>query len=284
MTQLWIYVVASSSDPDYVRCKVPWRVDEELIFFGPCKKHMRERLRRRFLGPSVNHCHTNRSAERTFIVGINGSNPQHVRKVIWAGRLSEVMTFAKATTRLRGGRFRKLRGDLESPLHVQPIDDGSGDVIGYRHVSTQHIKHAAWVSDLVSSNAMRNVQVEGREVVIERGTMWEVFDRDCCLLLENYFFAQGEGIAFDEEALSILRRAQPGKSGIDGYAVLGRGANGQANGLRGTFLAISGEMADRFIAWLKDRSRKLANRQQRDGHAAGSLCVFRNTHRSRKRP
>ena len=40
MTQVWIYVVASSSDPDSVRCKVPWRVDGDLIFFGPCKKHM----------------------------------------------------------------------------------------------------------------------------------------------------------------------------------------------------------------------------------------------------
>ena len=54
-----------------------------------------------------------------------------------------------------------------------------------------------------------NVQVLGREVVIGRGTVWETFDRDCCLLLENYFFARGEGIAFDAEALSILLGRNP---------------------------------------------------------------------------
>ena len=152
----------------------------------------------------MSHSDTNGSDDDIFIVGVNGSNPQRVRKVIWAGRLSEVMTFAKATSRLRGSRFRKLRQDSESPLHVQPIDDRSENVIGYRHVSKQHIDHGAWVSDLVSSKAIRNVQVEDREVVIKRGTAWEIFDRDCCLLLANYFFARGEGIEFDEEALSIL--------------------------------------------------------------------------------
>lgn len=284
MTQLWLYVVASSSDPNSVRCKVPWRVDHELIFFGPCKKHMRERLRRQFLGPNLSHSDTSGNTDRMFIVGINGSNPQRLRKVIWAGRLSEVMTFAKANSRLRGSRFRKLRMDSESPLHVQPIDDGSGNVVGYRHVSKQHIAHGAWVSDLVSSNALRNVRLEGREVITGRGTTWEVFDRDCCLLLENEFFAQGKGIEFDEEALSILRRMQPTKSGIDRYAVFGRAPTGQANGLRGTFLAVSGELADRFVVWLKDRSQKLADHPQRDGDAAGPFCVSRKTHQCAKLP
>ena|SRR5438477_8038077 len=30
MTQVWIYVLKSSADPDHVCCVVPWRVDDEL--------------------------------------------------------------------------------------------------------------------------------------------------------------------------------------------------------------------------------------------------------------
>jgi hypothetical protein len=160
---------------------------------------------------------------------------------------------------------------------VQPIGDGSEKIIGYKHVSKQHIKHGAWVSDLVSPKAMRNVQVQGREVLIECGTAWETLDRDCCLLLENLFFARGQGIAFDKEAMGLLRRAQPGKTGIDAYAVFGRTAGGQVNGLRGTFLPIPGDLADSFMAWLKDRSRTVQGCQRNDGDVSGPRCILTPT-------
>ena len=31
--------------------------------------------------------------------------------------------------------------------------------------------------------------------------MWDSFDRDCCMLLRNFFFAQGQGITFDSDSL-----------------------------------------------------------------------------------
>jgi hypothetical protein len=243
-------------------------VDKDLIFFGPCKKLIRTRLRKQFLEPGLDYCDTSESTESIYIVGVNGSNPQETRKVIWAGRLSEVMTFAEATRRLRGDRFQKLRDHSESPLHVRPIMDGSGSLIGYEHVSNQHIRNGEWVKDLVSPRkALGTVRVDGRKCLIRRGTAREPFDRDCCLLLENCFFAQGQGIGLDEEALSILRQAQPGRSGIDGYAVFGRTANGQAIGRRGTFLEMSDDLlANRFVQWLKDRSRTATQRHWPDGN------------------
>jgi hypothetical protein len=261
MTQVWIYTVSASSDPDHVRCVVPWRVDEQLIFFGPCKKRIRERLRRQFLGPATNHA---TATDDLFIVGINGSNHVGIRKIVWAGKLSEVMTFAEADLRLKGDRFRKLREHRSSPLHVRPIVE-SGDLVGYEHVSDEHINDQKWVSDLVSGSADRNVRVEGRKLILRRGTLWQVFDRDCCMLLENSFFAEGQGIEFDQEAVEILRQTQLGKSGIGRYAVFGRTANGQANGLRGTFLEVSPDLANPFVAWLEDRSRKAAKYQRNDG-------------------
>ena len=100
--------------------------------------------------------------------------------------------------------------------------------------------------------------------MVRRGTAWEAFDRDCCLLLENCFFAQGQGIKFDKEALNVLRQVPPKRPGIDNYAVFGRTANRQVNGLRGTFLAMSGDLADHFVAWLKDQSQTLKNHQRNE--------------------
>ena len=72
MTQVWMYVVASSSDPDFVRCKVPWRVDEDLIFFGPCKKRLRTRLRNGFLRQGTNYRETSGCGKTTLLNAIAG--------------------------------------------------------------------------------------------------------------------------------------------------------------------------------------------------------------------
>lgn len=98
MTEVWMYSLASSSDPDRVSCVVPWRVDEELIFFGPCKTRIRERLRKQYLSRDCSH---RLVSDEIFIVGVNGSNSERTRKIVWTGKLREVMTFAEANDRLR---------------------------------------------------------------------------------------------------------------------------------------------------------------------------------------
>src|SRR5205823_4306866 len=113
---VWMYAMASNKDPDNVRCVVPWRVDDDYIFFGPCKVRMRERLRERYLREDCTHrvLHTGLS-----IVCVNGSNPKRIRKVVASGSVSQVMTFAEADRRLAGKRFRELREHRISPLHVR---------------------------------------------------------------------------------------------------------------------------------------------------------------------
>lgn len=268
MTQVWIYSMKVSSDPDHVQCVVPWQVDEDLIFFGPCKKRIRENLRERFLGPNVSYATVTGDL---FIVGVNGSNAARSRKIVWAGKLSEVMTFAESDRRFKGERYRKLRENPSSPLHVRPIIK-SGELVAYEHISDEHIKGREWVSDLVSNRSKPNVLVEGRKLILRRETPWQGFDRDCCMLLENRFFAQGQGIEFDEEALEILRKAQPQESGISHYAIFGLTAKGQSNGRRGTFLKISGDLGRRFVEWLEGRSRKVANHQWNEGHESTKTC------------
>ncbi len=52
-TRLFLYVVSASDNPERVECRVPWMVDSEQIFFGPCKKRLRERFRREYLAAGV---------------------------------------------------------------------------------------------------------------------------------------------------------------------------------------------------------------------------------------
>ena len=158
-----------------------------------------------------------------FIVGVNGSNPQCIRKVVWAGKLVEVMTFAEAHAGLNGGKFARLRQHPSSPLHVQPIMD-QREIVGYEHASDEHSgrdkkkPYDSWVYDLITNPGRDGVIVENdgqqdRKVICIDGNHGQVFDRDCCMLLENVFFASRHGVELDEVALDILRQAQPDERG-----------------------------------------------------------------------
>jgi hypothetical protein len=254
-----MYVVAASNHPDRVECPVPWRVDEREIFFGPCKKRIRERLRRQFLGPGVSH---RQVSDGPLMVGVNGNNVGQVRKIVFAGWVRQVMTFQEGSHRLVGDRYRALLDAVKSPLHVRPIVQ-NGKLIGYEHVSEEHLECGEWVEDLVSDPDSPLVRKQGRTLLVRNGSAWQAFDRDCCMVLENHFFAQGQegikGIKFDDEALNILRQAQPGTL-IDRYAIFGRAKNGTANGLRGTYLEIVGDLAETFIKWLGERTEQAHRR------------------------
>jgi hypothetical protein len=80
MTKLFLYVVKSSPDPNDVNCLVPWRIDDKEIFFGPCMRSLRRKLRHQYLG-ELNIIHPN---EDIFLVGVNGSNSKRIRKILVA--------------------------------------------------------------------------------------------------------------------------------------------------------------------------------------------------------
>jgi hypothetical protein len=282
MTRVWMYVLDASKDPNSVCCVVPWRVDEKEIFFGPCKMGIRERLRKQHLRTD---CHHRIIADDLFIVSVNGSNAERIRKVVSAGKVSEVMTFREADKRLRGDRFREMREHRLSPLHVRPVEEG-GKFVGYERVSGEHAyrekdkPYDKWVYDLVSDpEGFEITPKEGQERLILRRAPTQDFDRDCCMLLANLFFAQGQGIQFDKQAVDILKEAQPDRPGIDAYAVFGLDAAGRVNGLRGNFLEMDGDLANRFVAWLNDRARRVAARQSGDGDGLAKIaCRQRPRH------
>lgn len=241
-TRLFLYVVAASRDPDSIKCLVPWEVSSNEIFFGPCKKRLREEFHRQYLATGDLH---EPKEEDIYLVGVNGANPKHERKIVWAGRVIKIMTFARANIELVGEGYRKLRERKDSPLHVAPLLDGGGELRGYKHISQFH--DGEWALDLVTS--MRSKAVEFADDCLRLRLSWEGFPRDACALCENIFFARGRGLAIDAEMLEILRQAQPGVE-IDAYAVFGR-LGGRVNGLRGRWLTIEGALADDLVACIK---------------------------------
>lgn len=246
----FLYIVAATDRPDQITCRVPWKVSERAIVFGPCKKRLREELRK-LLG--IRKSATPPSP--ILLVGFSPSNPRSVRRVLWAGRITRLMTFAEAYARLDGPTYADMLRNTKSPLHVKPVVVGKR-VIGYEHRSKLHAKEDEWILDLVKTRRSRDVRLEGRRLLIRNGLeRAEAFPRDVCAVCDNLFFARGrEGLIVDDELVGILRRAQPGVD-IDRYAIFGYRKDGSADGKTGSYVEVSGHAVEEIIAWIADRAR-----------------------------
>ena len=266
MAEVYLYIVTEWPDPDgRIPCAVPYRVDDREIFFGPCKKRLRQQVRNRYLSASTD---SDELRDDIYVAGFSGANDSKVRKVVWAGRLTRVMTFSRAWDALVGGRYKAMRAGKYSPLHVRPIKE-NGRLVGYKHINRLHTEkdEDEWVADLAPKKPCYVTRF-GDRLLLKRGvSAWRGFPRDACLLLENIFFANGRGLQVDGDLLSILKMAQPDRD-VDRYAVFGYQSNGHADGRTGNYLPLTGEYARRFIHWLQ-RKRPRASLQSRGRRKSG---------------
>lgn len=255
----YLYVLGASKNPDRVECAVPWRVDEDEVFFGPCKIPLREKLRPSLLGPE-----TDRAApsDDIYFVGFNALGVPRARKVVWAGRMREAMSFARAWLELDGPRYEKMRDESGySPVHLVPLD-GSGRPTAYRQRGKEHLEGAEWLGDVLDEEAREGVVVNGREVcLLPPLTWWTGFPRDICFRFENLFYATEGGLEIDEQLVNILADAQPDRTGVDSLAIFGRNAAAGPDGRHGRWLEVRGDHLERLIAWLASRApRRLPGR------------------------
>ena len=247
-----LYIIKTAT-ADTVANGVPWRVDDREIFFGPCKKKLRADMRAEFLkGKQSTDVESGR---RVLVAGISPSQGQDQRrKIVWAGELLRVMSFAEAWRQLQGPRYAELRAAKYSPLHLEPI--GEGEFLGgYRHRSKEHSEVTksgfAWWDDLGDTRSRsRLVQATEDSIRLKPGiSWWKGFPRDACMLFRNTFWAGGFGMELDEDAIRILSAAQQHRDGVNAYAPFGRNG-GRVNGLRGTYLRFDGRLAGDFITWV----------------------------------
>lgn len=256
--EIFLYVIKGNNDPDNIRDQIPFRVSDNHIFFGPGEPAFRKVFKDRFLSRSDDY----KPENDIYVVGVNDlpkKNP--TRKILWAGKLTRVMTFFKVHELLENPEFESLihvegkKGGNVSPLHVEPIGL-LGKIQGYRHRSDYHDKTGKdkipdWVKDLIEPREKHAVTIEGKDMLLlDMSRRTEILKRDVCFLCENIFFAQGKGMPIDSEMVSVLDQHQPG-AGVDDVAIFGYGqkktGEREMARLKGTHLHIRWKLADRFV-------------------------------------
>jgi len=120
--------LGASSDPNFVTCVVPWEIDSKEIYFGPCKKRLREQLKENVLR-NIDEVVPNPDI---YIVGFNALPSSIVPcTVVWAGRINRLMTFARAAELFVGRRYEEMLASNNSPLNVLPVRN-AGKLVGYK--------------------------------------------------------------------------------------------------------------------------------------------------------
>jgi hypothetical protein len=258
MTTVYLYIVGASPDPHEIRCSVPWRVDDDEIFFGPCKKPIRAELRR-FLNETTDRTVV---SDDVYLVGFNAvpHSGERIRNVVWVGKVGEAMSFARAWLDLTASRYDQMRSDEYSPLHLAPVC-GDGRPTAYRHHGLEHKKGDEWLDDVLGPGWRSSPQrllpvIERDEVRLSHGTSWwEGFPLDVCFLLENVFFASARrripGLSVDSELATLLRAAQRRRPGVNEFAVFGVNEKGDPYG-RG-HVKLTGPLSQKFLKWLDAR-------------------------------
>ena len=268
MTTVHLYILGASFDTDSVDCTVPWELNRKEVFFGPCKKNFRTNLRKEYLKGGLTCADVK---EDIYLVGLNAGTKEN-KKIVWAGKLLKVMTFAYAYdhfhSREDDDNVVTMLGLPSSPVHVRPIYADNGDVSGYEHISEEHAENDDWIMDLVDHWKPKHASLRGN-------TLWrdgdvehhKAFPRDACMLFENVSFARKRaGMPLDGEGLEILRDFQTKKTPPEGVerkrkeitarSPFGLTSKRTVEGYHGRQLKIDGDHGRRFAAWLEERAKK----------------------------
>jgi len=260
--EIFLYVDKAFKKPDRVEALVPFRVNDEHIFFGPALTTFRKALRKRFLR------HKDEMVPETeiYVVGVSDISKEGVRKVVWIGKMIRVMTFEVAFRLLENPEFESLinvevkgkSGKNMSPMHVEPLEL-MGNLSGYRRRSEFHNKVGKdkipeWVKDVMNPRDKDSFMITTDQILLDDlSQRRKLLTRDCCFLCENIFFADGKGIDIGDEMVNVLDLWQPGKE-VDKVAIFGykRGHEGKKNMVRpsATPLHIRWNAAETLLEYL----------------------------------
>jgi hypothetical protein len=254
---LYFYIVKLSKDADWVdNSGVPYKVNSKLIFFGPCKKRLREDLYNSYIKTSKSG--RIKPKQNIYIIGLNGSNSKKKRKIIWIGKIREIFFFFFIYHEMkRNGIFSPLLKSQHSPLHLYPhYSDKNGKILnGYISRNTYHAEDNEWIMDIISNRNHPEILVQDNKILLKSPSKrFEILNRDCCFLCKNIFYAEGKGIEIDDYILEKFQMWQPSKDDIDNYAIFGRRSDNSANGLTGYYLKVKNNGVNDFIKYLKSKS------------------------------
>ena len=203
-TLLYLYILGPGNRENYIRGVVPYRINNEELFYGACKKHIRKEIKS--LWEERNK--EKDKMPKIYLVGINPSkNSKFIaRKILFAGEVLEIFTFKEAWEHYNKiihsnlnddykSEVKKMRRgvgeEVESPLHLEPIPNNEGILIGYKHRTSMHKHGNKWLDDILSKSE-RNLfnRTNDDKYPKEIYKNEEIsFERDCCFKLKNIHFS-----------------------------------------------------------------------------------------------
>lgn len=265
--EIFLYCDRLSKNPDRITTVIPFRVSDKHIFFGPGESSFRKELRDRFLIYTDNIAPQN----DIYMVGVNDlTGSGSVRKILWVGKITKIMTFEIANRLLNDPEWQALDfvPDIKnpskniSPLHVAPTEI-MRKLSGYRHRSALHPKVGKdgvpdWVKDVLDPRDKGEILIKEDEFILEDlSRAKKILRRDCCFTCENIFFASGQGISIEKELVALLDERQPGQRvdevGIFGYSQ-GRDGKLTMNKQKGSSLHIRWRVAEEMLEYIKRRA------------------------------
>jgi len=253
------YIVKVSKNPDVLKAMVPFEVNSNLIFFGPCKKRLRENLYNMYL-KDFNKDERD-VINDIYLLGFNGANQRKIRKIVWLGKIQKLCTFEKMYNYMFNKKeFYGMLNHKKSPMHIEPkYNNNEGSLfIGYKFRGTFHSENNSWILDITSKKNQPELEISNMNLILKNPSKRkEIFNRDCCFLCKNLFFANGKGIEIDSKILKFLCIWQKNKMGIDKYAIFGKRKDDSADGLTGKYLIIQDNSVGNFIEYITDQINKI---------------------------
>lgn len=256
---VYIYILGSGNiyngKNDAVSSLVPYKLNDNILFFGPCKRKIREEIKKHYL-KEKDYINLDNKEHKIYIVGINPniSGKDEVRKLLFAGKIKIFFTFKKAWNhynelakkdikinkmingineelyrcehkKINNKNFYKNQ-DFKSPLHLIPIKKGKKK--GYKHRISMH--KYDWIKDILSQKELQIYKDQNNlsgkvENFTKKHNISEIlkisdikFQRDCCFSLENIFFSEKSNpnpIPLDEELLNLIKTGLTNPKGAD---------------------------------------------------------------------
>lgn len=198
-TYVYIYILGDDNEWNYISTFVPFKINNKEIFFGPCKKPIRQKLRKKILKKNKNIYLEDNDYE-IYIIGINPAKKDDIRKFLFAAKITEIFTFQYAWHYYHERAEIKHDQDVrnmingregKSPLHLKPIPiNKNAKLIGYEHYL--HLHDGDWIEDITSKklNKVYYNQIIKKNYIEKKFKNIELeFNRDCCFSAENIFLS-----------------------------------------------------------------------------------------------
>lgn len=296
---LYIYILGQGNiyngKNDAVSSLVPYKLNDDELFFGPCKKRIREEIKKNFL-KEKDYINLLTTKQNIYIVGINPNLPKkdNSRRLLFAGKIKEIVTFKHSWNKYKklakndediykmiNGSNEEIYGcgqviedigemngeqNYQSPLHLIPVK--KGNIEGYKHRTSMH-KHN-WITDILSDKELERYKTERKikgdiKGFLEMNKINEIyktkgieFQRDCCFSLENIFFSDRNNpspISVDERLLNLIVMGLKNPKGADLKSPFGYTKNAHKYG-RG-YVKIAGDGVTEFMNILYERLDKI---------------------------